>query len=75
MAKDIIAVEAVRKLRLLDPGATVIASSGYSDEAALSDPGSYGFAAALPKPYSPNAVAAVLSRVLKANPRGPSEPA
>ncbi len=57
--------EAVEKLRESAPGAKVIVSSGYSDEAVLADFGKYGFDAMLPKPYKFEELAEVLAGLLK----------
>lgn len=44
-------VEAARLLRQRDPGALIIASSGYVSDRALSDYRAHGFDAVLRKPY------------------------
>ncbi|MFH1463085.1 MAG: ATP-binding protein [Pseudomonadota bacterium] len=44
-------VEAARLLRQRDPGALIIASSGYASDRALSDYRAHGFDAVLRKPY------------------------
>ena len=46
-------IRAMEKLRALDPEVFAIVSSGYSDDPVMAKPGSYGFAAVLPKPYEP----------------------
>ncbi|OYW77845.1 MAG: hypothetical protein B7Z37_02190 [Verrucomicrobia bacterium 12-59-8] len=46
-------VRAMEKLRAIDPEVFAIVSSGYSDDPVMANPGSYGFAAVLPKPYEP----------------------
>lgn len=46
-------VRAMEKLRAIDPDVFAIVSSGYSDDPVMANPGSYGFAAVLPKPYEP----------------------
>jgi CheY-like chemotaxis protein len=45
-------VEAAARLREIDPGVKIVASSGYSDEASLSGYRGQGFAAFLRKPYN-----------------------
>jgi two-component system cell cycle sensor histidine kinase/response regulator CckA len=57
--------EAVKELRRSDPGAVVIVSSGYSDEAVMADYRAYGFDAVLPKPYRYEELAETVSRLLK----------
>lgn len=46
-------VEAMSRIRNLDPAALAIVSSGYSDDPAMSRPRDYGFTFVLPKPYPP----------------------
>ncbi|MDI1315465.1 response regulator [Prosthecobacter sp.] len=46
-------VRAMEKLRAIDPDVFAIVSSGYSDDPVMANPGAYGFAAVLPKPYEP----------------------
>jgi CheY-like chemotaxis protein len=57
-------LEAAGKLRELDPEVKLIASSGYSDAAVMSEFSRHGFDERLPKPWTPPQVAAVLARVL-----------
>ncbi|GMV14776.1 MAG: hypothetical protein AMXMBFR56_30000 [Polyangiaceae bacterium] len=45
-------VEAVARMRALDPAVKAIVSSGYSEDAAISSFRSHGFCAALRKPYT-----------------------
>jgi PAS domain S-box-containing protein len=52
--------QALVRMREIDPGVVAIACSGYFDATVMAEPGRYGFAAVLPKPY----VAADLERVL-----------
>jgi PAS domain S-box-containing protein len=60
-------VEVVAELKTLDPRIRAIASSGYSTDPVMADPASYGFLAALPKPYTLDQLVETVSRVL-ANP-------
>jgi PAS domain S-box-containing protein len=57
-------LETAGKLRELDPEVKLIASSGYSDAAVMSEFSRHGFDERLPKPWTPPQVAAVLARVL-----------
>ena len=47
-------------MREIDPGVVAIACSGYFDATVMAEPGQFGFAGVLAKPY----VAADLERVL-----------
>jgi len=58
-------VATIERLRDLDPNVTAIICSGYSDEAALSEFLTYGFRAALPKPFTRHELANVLQRALE----------
>jgi PAS domain S-box-containing protein len=57
-------LEAAGRLRELDPEVKLIASTGYSDAAVMSEFSRHGFDERLPKPWTPAQVAAVLARVL-----------
>ena len=57
-------VEAVRRLREIDPDVKAVASSGYSDDAAPSGYREQGFAAFLKKPYNIGELREVLSIAL-----------
>jgi YesN/AraC family two-component response regulator len=59
-------VATIEKLRDVDPDVTAIICSGYSDEEALSKFLTYGFRAALPKPFTRVELAEVLQRAFKA---------
>jgi CheY-like chemotaxis protein len=52
--------EAIQRIRAIDPGVVAVACSGYFDASVMSDPGRYGFAGVLAKPY----LTADLERVL-----------
>jgi PAS domain S-box-containing protein len=57
-------LEAAGKLREFDPDVKLIASSGYSDAAVISDFKRHGFDERLPKPWTPSQVAGVLAALL-----------
>ncbi len=59
-------VEAIERLRGMDPQVNAIICSGYSDEAALSEFLAYGFRGALPKPFTRRELAEALQRSLEA---------
>jgi CheY-like chemotaxis protein len=42
---------ALERLREMDPGVVAIACSGYFEEGVMADPGKFGFAGVLGKPY------------------------
>ena len=56
--------ETAAALRTIDPGVKIVVSSGYSDDAVMSDFRSYGFADFVPKPWTPAQLSEVLRRVL-----------
>jgi two-component system cell cycle sensor histidine kinase/response regulator CckA len=56
----------IERLRQIDPNVNAIICSGYSDEAALSKFLTYGFHAALPKPFTRHELVDVLRRSLAA---------
>jgi PAS domain S-box-containing protein len=60
-------VATIERLRDLDPNVTAIICSGYSDEAALAEFLTYGFRAALPKPFTRHELANVLQRAFETN--------
>jgi len=53
--------EAAERILALDPAARLIVSSGYSHDPVMADFGSYGFCAAIAKPYRVSELAAVLA--------------
>ncbi len=59
-------VATIERLRQIDPDVTAIICSGYSDEAALREFLSYGFRAALPKPFTRTELGDVLQRAIAA---------
>ncbi len=52
--------EAAKEILAIDSTASLIVSSGYSDDPIMSDFSSYGFTGAIPKPYGINELAQVL---------------
>jgi len=59
--------ETLRKLSAIDPGVKAVVSSGYADNAVVSNYRDYGFSAFLNKPYSMDGLRNVLSAVLNQN--------
>ena len=60
-------VEAAAKLKEIDPGSRLIASSAYSGATVLAEFRNYGFEAVLPKPWTAAEVSQVLRRVIVAD--------
>lgn len=56
--------ETLEKIKQLDPNAKVIVSSGYSEDALVSEYSKYGFAAALSKPYKFEELSLTLNNLL-----------
>jgi CheY-like chemotaxis protein len=56
--------EAAVRIREIDPQACLIVSSGYSNDPIISDYKSYGFSAAICKPYTMNDLGKLLSSLL-----------
>lgn len=59
--------DAVKKLLEIDPGARAIVSSGYSNDAVLSNYEAYGFKGMVSKPYRLEELAQVLQQVISDN--------
>jgi DNA-binding NtrC family response regulator len=57
--------KAIRKLQELDPKVKGIVSSGYADSPVLSNPGAYGFAGDIAKPYVVDELLKTLRDVLR----------
>jgi PAS domain S-box-containing protein len=57
--------EVAHEILALDPGAKLIVSSGYSEDAVMSDHRRHGFCAVLPKPYGAEQLRAAVARVLR----------
>lgn len=62
-------VEAVRRMRQTHAPFYAVLSSGYGEEAVLSDPGGHGFDDVLPKPYSCNGMHEMVARFERRGPR------
>jgi len=60
-------MEAVGRLKELDPSVKLVVSSGYSDATVMSNFRKYGFDDVLPKPWRIAEVSLVLRRVLASN--------
>jgi two-component system cell cycle sensor histidine kinase/response regulator CckA len=58
-------VETLERLRALDREVRAIVSSGYSAAPVMADCRSYGFAAAVPKPYTASELESVLLDVIR----------
>ncbi|HSN92929.1 MAG TPA: response regulator [Anaeromyxobacteraceae bacterium] len=57
-------VEALARLREMDPGVAAIVSSGYSDDAVMADHRAHGFAGAVSKPYGMREIGDALRALL-----------
>lgn len=57
-------VEAIARLRQLDPAVRGIVASGYSNDPIVASHGDFGFIAAMPKPYTMKKLAEVLQEVI-----------
>lgn len=60
---------ALERLREIDPSVVAIACSGYFEVGVMADPGKFGFAGVLGKPYLTADVEAVLAAVTGGQPR------
>jgi CheY-like chemotaxis protein len=58
-------LQAMDRIRHIDPAARAIVSSGYCDDPVLSRYMDYGFRAVLPKPYQPNELKAMVESMLR----------
>ncbi len=57
--------DTAEEIRKYDTKIPVIASSGYSSDMVMSDPGSYGFSDSIRKPFTINELSVLLNRFLK----------
>jgi CheY-like chemotaxis protein len=60
--------EAIRQLKLLDPGIKAIVSSGYSNDPVMASYRDFGFSGVVPKPYNPQDLELALAELLAAVP-------
>jgi signal transduction histidine kinase/CheY-like chemotaxis protein len=58
-------VEAARRIKMIDPSATLIVSSGYSHDTAMADYRGHGFSGQVMKPYTMERLSEELGRVLR----------
>jgi len=56
--------DTMEHLRRIDPHILAVVSSGYRDDPIMNDPGRFGFAGALPKPYQREALMQIVNGVL-----------
>jgi signal transduction histidine kinase len=61
-------LEALRRLRALDPRVRAVVSSGYSNDPVLASPGEHGFEGVLAKPYTLEEIQRALSELPKRQP-------
>jgi len=61
-------VKTMSRLLAMDPKVKAIASSGYSDDPVLAEPGKYGFSGVLKKPYMADGLRDAIHRVLEKRP-------
>jgi CheY-like chemotaxis protein len=59
-------VEALRRLRVIDPAVRAVATSGYSNDPVMAAHGAYGFSGVLPKPYTLDDLARAIADVVRA---------
>ena len=57
--------EAIRLLKEIDPSVVAVVSSGYSDNALVSNYAQHGFRAFLPKPFSLESLQTVLGSLMR----------
>ena len=65
-------LEAARRIKSMDPDATLVVSSGYSHDAVVAEFSSHGFSGAVMKPYSMDILSEELGRVMIARRRSAS---
>jgi len=57
-------LEMVREIKLIDPNAKIIVSSGYSNDPLMANFEDYGFKAVIPKPYQLRDLSDVVNEVM-----------
>jgi PAS domain S-box-containing protein len=57
--------DAIRQLKNIDPGVKAVISSGYSQDAIMSDPRSYGFCGVVTKPFQTNTLLSTIQQALR----------
>jgi two-component system cell cycle sensor histidine kinase/response regulator CckA len=65
-------VETLARIREIQPAIRAIATSGYSSDAVMAEPGRFGFQATLAKPYLVADVHRVVSSLLPQEAAGPA---
>jgi CheY-like chemotaxis protein len=58
-------LEAMRRLRALDPQVKAVVSSGYSNDPILASPREHGFAGVLAKPYTLEEIQRALAELIR----------
>jgi DNA-binding NarL/FixJ family response regulator len=58
-------IEAIEKLKAIDPDVRAIVSSGYSNDPVMSNFREYGFKGVIAKPYRSQELSAILMEVLE----------
>lgn len=58
-------LEAAKDILSFDPSARLIVSSGYSNDHVIAEYGSYGFCAAITKPYNVNSIKKILAELAR----------
>ncbi|MBN1531497.1 MAG: PAS domain S-box protein [Spirochaetes bacterium] len=66
-------IEAIKRLRGIDPDVAAIVSSGYSNDPVMSHYGDFGFNGVLAKPFTLQELSAVLITVLQRHPEIPQK--
>jgi CheY-like chemotaxis protein len=65
LPNDIDGIEAVKRLRAIDPNLKAVVSSGYDQDPIMSDFRGHGFDAALAKPYELHKLGRVVREILE----------
>ena len=62
--------EAVKKLKIIDPDATIIVSSGYFNDPVMADYKGHGFSGVIVKPYKIEDLGNTIKKALENNKKG-----